>query len=210
MIFMDIKEVLDALDKAKDPKQSYGGSSFNVGYHTLKLRDKVYKGQRNNTVRLSDVDFDFKDKSVLDLGCNVGGMLHELSPIIQYGVGVDYNIDCINAANAIRDYNGTYNIHFYQFDLCKQPIEQIRSFVMEDKIDICFFLSMIMWIKNWRDVLNYLKLISNYLLIELNGDNQDVQLGVVKTIYSNVSLIYDKSLDDPGQHNRKLYICNDI
>jgi SAM-dependent methyltransferase len=207
---MTKEKVLRMAMHAKNPKQPYGGTKYDAGYHTLKLKGEVYKGQRDNQMRLVDVKFDFKDKTVLDIGCNVGGMLHELAPVIRYGVGIDRDFNCINTANLIRDYNDTHNINFYNFDLDNRPISNVSGFVLSEKIDICFFLSMIMWIKNWREVLNYIKSISNHLLIELNGENQDAQLEVIKTIYTNVDLIYAKSLDDPGQHDRRLYICNAI
>lgn len=142
------------------------------------------------------------------MGCNVGGILHKLAPIIRYGVGIDYNSDCINAANIIRDYNGTNNINFYRFDLNNQNLLNIKNFILSDKIDICFFLSMIKWIDRWIEVLEFLKSISNNLLIELNGSDQDAQEKIIKRIYPNISLIYNKSLDDPGQHNRRLLLCN--
>ncbi len=205
---MDTDKVLEIIECAKDRKKSYGGSTFHAGYHTLNLRGELYKGQRDNPMRLSKVKFDFKNKVVLDIGCNVGGMLHELAPIIKYGVGVDYNHDCINAANLIRDYNNTHNINFYRFDLNNQDVLNIKNFILSDKVDICFFLSMIKWIKNWPKVIKFAKSISNNLLIELNGKDQDNQEKIIREIYPKVSLVYSKSMDDPGQHNRRLLLCN--
>lgn len=207
---ISIDKILKVIAYAKNPKQPYGGTGFDAGYHTLNLKGSLYKGQRNNTMRLSNVSFDFKNKVVLDIGCNVGGMLHELSPIIRYGVGIDRDVNCINAANLIRDYNNTHNINFYSFDLINRPVSEMYDFVLQDKVDICLFLSMTMWIPNWVGVVKYLKSISDNLMIELNGNNQDDQEKIIRKMYPKVSLVYDKSLDDIGQQDRRLLICNAI
>jgi len=207
---MKVEKVLRAISHTKDAKKSYSGKGFYAGYHSLDLRGKLYKGQRDNSMRLSKVGFDFKDKTVLDMGCNVGGMLHELAPVIRYGVGMDYNYDCVNAANLIRDYNGTHNINFYKFNLNTQDLSEIMDFVLLDKIDICFFLSMIKWVDRWVEIIEFSKSISDNLLIELNGSDQDAQEKIIRGIYSNVTLVYNKSLDDPGQHNRRLLLCNGL
>jgi len=207
---MNVAKVLNSIIYAKNPKQPYGGATFEHGYHSLVLGGTLYKGQRDNSMRMSSIPFDFKDKVVLDVGCNVGGMLHEIAPVIRYGVGIDRDANYINAANVIRDYNNTHNINFYSFDLSERPVSEIDSFVLLDKIDICFFLSMTMWLKNWIDIVVYLKSISDNLLIELNGSDQDEQEVVIRKMYENVLLVYNKSLDDKGQQDRRLLLCNDI
>ena len=89
-----------------------------------------------------------------------------------------------------------------------QDILDIENFILSDKVDICFFLSMIKWVDNWTEVIKFTKLISDNLLIELNGDRQDNQEKIIRKIYPKVSLVYNKSMDDPGQHNRRLLLCH--
>ena len=54
------------------------GKGYETGYHSLKIGDITLKGQRNPEKRLSNVNYDFTNKRVLDLGCNRGGMLFEI------------------------------------------------------------------------------------------------------------------------------------
>lgn len=200
------EKVLRVSNYAKDPTKSYGGKSFYSGYHDLKLKGNVYKGQRDNSVRLSNIKYDFKDKVVLDIGCNSGGILHELAPIIKYGVGIDSNYNYINLANLIKDCNQTYNVNFYTFNLDKQNISNISDLVLKDKIDVCFFLSMAKWVKNWIEVVKYCSLISPVLFFETNGSRkeQNTQEKVVRQYYPNTIIVYKQSLDDVSQHDRRL------
>jgi SAM-dependent methyltransferase len=206
MIPKEVDKILRVSNYAKDPTKSYGGSKFYSGYHDLNLRGVLYKGQRSNSVRLSKVNFDFKNKVVLDIGCNVGGVLHELAPLIQYGVGIDNDSKYVNTANLIRDYNHTNNINFYVFDLDKQNLSSIQDFVLLDKVDVCFFLSMAKWVKKWVEVVKFCSSICDTILFETNGSDQERQEQIVRKIYSNVSLVYDKSMDDVSQHKRRLLL----
>lgn len=205
---MSIKEekILRVCNYAKDPTKSYGGKSFYTGYHDIKLGGTVYKGQRSNSVRLSNIKYDFKDKVVFDIGCNSGGVLHELAPIIKYGVGIDSNPNYINVANIIKDYNQTNNINFYTFNLDKQNIPNLSDFILQDKVDVCFFLSMAKWVKKWVEVVRYCSTICNVILFETNGNRkeQNTQEKVVRQYYPNTTIIYKQSLDDVSQHDRRL------
>ena len=53
----------------------WNGKGYESGYHTLKIEDTKLNGQRNPEQRLLNVNYNFTDKKVLDLGCNKGGML---------------------------------------------------------------------------------------------------------------------------------------
>jgi SAM-dependent methyltransferase len=209
MISKEVENILRAANYAKDPTKSYGGSKFYSGYHDLNLKGTIYKGQRDNSIRLSKINYDFKDKVVLDIGCNVGGVLHELSYKIKFGVGIDINPNYINVANLIRDYNETKNLQFYVFDLDKTSLLKILEyFIPENKIDICCFLSMAKWVKKWAEVVKFCSSICNDILFETNGNitEQNRQEQIVRKNYTNVNIVYNKSLDDVSQHNRKLLL----
>jgi len=66
-----------------------------------------------------------------------------------------------------------------------------------------------MWVENWKEVIKLTKEISSYLIFESNGkpEQQDEQVEFIKTIYSKIELINEKSEDDPSQKNRRLYLC---
>ena len=205
-----IEKILNIVKRSRDPNESYGGIKFPYGYHSLNLRGVKFVGQRNNYSRLENVSFDFKNKTVLDIGCNSGGVLHSLHCSIKYGIGVDINKNYINIANLIKDYNNINNLHFYTFDIENQELENLKDFILTDKVDICFFLSMSKWIRNWTEVVNFCYSLCPTLLFESNGENQNNQERIVRNIYSDVTLIKDESLDGKSQKKRKLFLCKKI
>jgi len=211
---LTVGKVLGLLNYAKTSGKSYDGSLYKSGYHSLKLKGYYFRGQRECSLRLQNVSYDFSNKVVLDLGCNVGGMLHILSDKIKMGVGIDYDYRLINVANAIKTINGATNLSFYCFDLEKEDLSLINNFILSDdgKVDICFLLSVCMWIKNWREVIRFTALISNNLLFETNGTKQQQmeQLQELKKYYKEINFIEEVSKDDPGQPNRKLLFCTNV
>jgi len=161
-----------------------------------------FAGQRDCQKRLEPVLDKFKDKVVLDLGCNIGGMLHTLAPHIKYGVGFDNNAKYINVANMISRLNHTDHLDFFVFDLDKD-LEYLKHFIYLP-IDICLMLSIAKWVKRWKELITLLK--PKTLLFETNGYTQGEQIKFLETLY-NVEYITKRSTDDPLQHNRILLLC---
>ncbi len=189
----------------------YAGGRFDSGYQTIKVKDESFQGQRDNAERLSLVDYEFKDKVVLDIGCNMGGMLHEIAEDIEYGVGVDFNSKCINAANFIAAVNNSHNLKFFTFDLEKENINRLWDFVPHDKIDVCFFLALCFWVENWKDIIRFCAQISDNLLFETNAYPEDLKeesINYVKHIYTHVRVLSTQSDDDSVTKGRVLLWCS--
>lgn len=209
------KSVLKLIQYSLGRKRKSFGHGYEAGYHTVNLRGKEFQGQRDMSKRLAQVDYDFKDKTVLDLGCCTGGMLHRLAPKIKNGIGVDYNYKCINAANRISTFNGTQNLSFYTLNLDKEPLKLLNYFVDTDHLDICFVLSIALWVKKWREVVQWCYESSDSLLYEAHGkeDFQKRQIDHIKSIYPHVSTVALKAVDDhessksKGKLNRKTFLC---
>jgi SAM-dependent methyltransferase len=162
--------IVNIINYSKDVKKSYGGKTYEFGYHTLHIGDEVLHGQRNNSMRIISIPYSFENKVVLDIGCGPGGMLHTLSSIITFGVGVDFNPRLINLANAVKQYNGLTNIAFYVFDVENEPLPFMLNFLDKyEKIDVCLFLSLAKWVKSWKKVVQYCKSIASMLVFESNG-----------------------------------------
>lgn len=207
----DVEKILHLLAYSKN-NGAYGASGFAAGYHSIKLGENYLQGQRDPAKRLQCVPYDFNDKTVLDIGSNLGGMLFAVADKIKYGVGIDINSRMINVANRLKAYLGYGNkLNFYVFDLVSEDLNIISDFFPCKKVDICFLLSVCMWIKNWRNVIDYAYTVSNALLFESNGSKkgQLIQIDYLRSKYKNVHLIKDKSDDDPIQKNRGLYLCYD-
>ena len=201
--------ILNIIKYVKQSGKSYSGKHIDIGYHSIELDGTYHKGQRDCVKRLEycSQHYDFKDKNVLDIGCCIGGMIFPLSSTIKTACGIDFNHRNINAGNAIKQYKKIDNLSFYVFDLDKEDFELIKNFI--PKIDVVFLYSICMWIKKWRELLDFISVNSDVLFIETNGTKkqQMEQLEYCRSKYTNVKNLYEKSLDDKGQHNRKLYMC---
>ncbi|NQX90246.1 MAG: methyltransferase [Halioglobus sp.] len=206
-----LNQVLNVLNYTKHSGQTYSADQFPAGYHTLRLFSQEIRGQRDPKARLAVTPINFVDISVLDVGCNQGGMLFEVADSIRWGVGLDYDSNMVNAATKINFQRSENNLSFYKFDLEKDPLDLIQDFLPEGRVDMVFLLSVCMWIRNWQEVIACLAYISDSMLFESNGSNaqQDEQAVFLKQIYGKVELIAGDSPDDPSQKNRRLYLCSD-
>lgn len=199
-----VTKALNVIRYTKLNKTSYTGHKFDAGYHSFVLDGQQFQGARDGEKRMSNVvGFDFLNKNVLDIGCNMGGVLHSLCSKISYGVGIDVDPKCINAANVVKRVNKIDNLDFYVFNLDVEDLNFINNLWMSEKIDICLFLSVSQHIKKWKDVINFCFNISNCLLFESNGKwhFQDMQLDFVKGLYREVI-----PLGVDGR--RRMFLCN--
>jgi hypothetical protein len=203
-VFRQIKNILNF---TKTSNSHYSAEQFPAAYHTINLNGRQVPGQRDPSKRLASVPIDFQGKTVLDLGCNQGGMIHQIRSLIKWGVGIDYDPRMINAANRIKNVNASENISFYIVDLQSDPLEIISDFMPDGKADICFLLSVCMWLKNWQQVIDFAQSKSNSMLFETNGSPllQAQQVNYLKAKYSVVNMLSAISDDDPIQKSRKLF-----
>ncbi len=207
----EINKALELLHDAKKSGKSYNGCLYESAYHSLTLKGYYFRGQREPNLRLQNFGYDFSQKTVLDLGCNAGGMLHALAHKIKRGIGLDYDFRLIRAANAIKAVNQCPNLYFYQFDLEKEDLASVKKLLGPEShgVDICFLLSICVWIKNWRQVIAFIASISNHLLFEANGTpgQQRQQIQELERHFYHVDLIEKESLDDPNSSQRQLIFC---
>jgi hypothetical protein len=201
------RQIQNILNFTKTSNSHYSAEQFPAAYHTINIKGRQVPGQRDPSKRLASVPIDFHGKSVLDLGCNQGGMIHQVRTLIKWGVGIDYDPRMINAANRIKSVNASENISFYIVDLQNDPLELISDFMPDRKADICFLLSVCMWLKNWQQVIDFAHSKSNSMLFETNGSalQQDQQINYLKAKYSVVNMLSEMSDDDPIQKSRKLF-----
>jgi SAM-dependent methyltransferase len=204
------RQLQNVLNYTKTSGSSYSASIYPAGYHTLRLPDWELPGQRDPRARLDLSGIDFSGKSVLDLGCNQGGMLLPLAPSITWGVGLDYDHRMVNAATRICRQTPHRNLDFYVFDLDREPLELIENFLPDGKADICFLLSVCMWLTRWEDVMRQAARLSSELLFEANGtaEQQRDQVLLLSSLYQDVRQLSDASEDDAVQKQRKLYRCS--
>ena len=205
-----VKKVMNLLNYTKVGSVSYSAGEFDSGYHSFKIDDLEIKGQRNPLLRFEDLPFSLDGLSVLDIGCNQGGMLYAFSNQIRYGIGIDYDSRMINAATKIKAYSKVNNLDYYVFNLESENLDYIKDFLPEEKVDVVLLLSVCMWIKNWREVIDFSAKISDKLVFESNGkaEQQEEQINYLKEVYKHVELIHERSEDDPSQKMRQLLYCS--
>lgn len=205
------RKVCNLLAYTKKSNSPYSAQQFPAGYHTINFDGHLIQGQRNPNERLALVPFDFSGKAVLDIGSNQGGMVLQLADKIRWGIGVDYDHRLVNVANWIAQARSKNNLRFYVFDLEKEPLELIADFLPEAKADICLLLSVCTWIRNWREVIDVAGSLSNAILFESTGTDQqqDEQLAYLQKRYGTVTALANASLDDPRQKRRKLFLLTD-
>jgi hypothetical protein len=205
-----ILDVFRALDAVRHSGEQYSAPVFVAGYHSLDVNGIRFRGQRVCAERLARVPYNFRNKRVLDLGCNVGGMLHALSGTIETGYGIDFNPHCINAAQLIKKVNQSDNLQFYTLNLDRrEDVLLLPAFLHGEKVDICFLLSLCRWLENWRRLIHAAAEISESMLFESNGsaEEQREQVEVLHRYYGNVENVSESSTDDCTVSGRKLYLC---
>jgi SAM-dependent methyltransferase len=94
---------------------------FGENYTSIYINGNlVSEGGRDPYFRLNLVPIDFDNKTVLDLGCNCGGMLFALCDKIKKGFGFEVNQHAIDFANSIRKDFHIENLEFSVKDLEKK------------------------------------------------------------------------------------------
>lgn len=207
-----IGQVRNLLAYTKTSNSAYNAQEFPAGYHSISINGEELRGQREPRVRIDLAPVDFKGKSVLDIGCNQGGMLFQIRDEVRWGVGIDFDPRMVNAANRIKSALGDERLSFYVFDLEREPLELIQDLLPDGKADVCFLLSVCMWIANWRQVIDFASRHSGSMLFETNGSDQqqEEQVAYLHQKYRSVLKLSNESVDDPGQKKRQLYFLDDI
>jgi hypothetical protein len=204
-------QVRNLLDYTKTSNTIYAGREFPAGYNTIDVLGVRLSGQREPERRLRMAPIDFTGKTVLDIGCNQGGMLLPIRDKVKWAVGVDYDPHMINVANKIKFVTGAGNLSFFVIDLEHESLDIIRDFLPDLQVDVAFLLSVCMWIENWREVIDFAQGISSSMLFETNGTPQQQrdQLSYLERKYHSVQALSESSTDDPRQKNRALYFLSD-
>lgn len=186
--------------------QLYNGwenSRTTYGYHSFNLEGIDIQGQRTPKLRLNEFKkhVSFKDKIVVDIGCNVGGMLFHI-PDLKKGYGFDYDDKCIVAANNIANILDRKELLFSTIDLDKVPHNSLMNYINE-KIDIVFLLSLGKWISTHNDLYKFFVKQGADIILELNNNRKDKkQLEVFKELGLEPKLIIEGSPDDNTEDNK--------
>lgn len=191
----------------KHPNGWHNRTEF--GYHSFHIQTIDIEGQRNPVRRFEKIKkhYDFTNKTVLDLGCNTGGMLFHI-PEIKKGTGIDFDGLCIDSCNVWKDWlMFTADYEFHKIDLNKFAVN-IWCQEQSLKPDIIFLLSLGSWIQNWRALYTSCFECAPLLLLETNNDKEGApQLELFRLLGGTITCISENSDDDmTGNINRKTYL----
>ena len=188
----------------------WGNGRGDFGYHSFNIFNMNFKGQRTPNIRLEIIKkhIDLKNKNILDVGCNSGGMLLHLFDINK-GYGIDYDINCINFANSMHKLLKFNNeINFIQRDLDKIDMDS----EIKIDIDIIFLFSLGSWIEKWKYIYEWCLKKSRIIIFETNNDKEGKkQIELFKRHNCKINLISESSDDDTtGNNKRKMYLINTV
>ena len=180
------------------------------GYHSFNISNIKLLGQRQPWIRLNKIKkhYDFTDKTIIDFGCNTGGMVFHL-PELKRAIGLDFNKDCIDACNYISSViNCNTKYLFKQQDL---NIFNLKHFLKDnniDNVDVIFLLSLGSWINNWKALYTQCLEICDNIILETNNDKEGIpQLKLFENLNCLIKVIDNSSHDDTTNNfSRKTYL----
>lgn len=205
----DRARILNILNYTKTSGSSYSAKDHPAGYHEITIGSETFSGQRSPHARLQHVPLDFNGKTLLDIGCNQGGMVFALHDKIGWGVGLDFDYRMVNACNLIRTAKQIENCSFYVFDIDRDPHDLVLDLLPQKRVDVVFFLAVAMWVEKWREIILFSAGISNLMVFETNGSDvqQEEQIAFLRQTYREVTILAKASEDDAGQKMRQLVIA---
>ena len=177
------------------------------GYHSIQIGNVNLTGQRNPNERLAILRqfIDFKDKVVVDLGCNVGGMLHHLAEA-KHAYGFEFDQRCVKAATRIAEIFHLPET-FYQADLNTfQPNVTFNTFV--HKPDVVFLFNIGSWVGKWPKLYRAVAETGvPIIVLETNNDIEGKpQLELFRRVGRKTQLLSQAIDDMTGNFRRKTYL----
>ncbi len=202
--------------------KTYAGSSLRNGklYHDLPFKGmegfSAHRGRTRARIEQIASLVDVYDKSIVDIGCSVGGIsLGMVEKGAEFVNGIDYDIDSLNVAReASRALGFNGNTSFLADNI---NIENIKF--IED-IDIVIWLSQWMWfvkqhgLETGKQALFEISRNNKMLVFESAADDAMAAIkgatqGTIKEwLYENTCYDVIEEHDSVGGwHDRKLFVC---
>lgn len=118
--YRNLRKEMFYIIKNDNSTLDYGSGYFYQNCPTINLSGLRNTKYRSETLRLKEIA---KDKSILDIGCNIGSMIfYELKG--HFVDGIEYNKYCVEAANCVKKYLELKKIKFFCHDFLKYKFEK--------------------------------------------------------------------------------------
>ena len=125
------------IQKIKSSSLAWKYSGLTYRWSVLATRGKYLTFDEyleNSIEKMKSLLIDFQGKSLLELGCGIGGNLLCISTIIKSGVGLDINNLYIKRAKKFQKKMNLHNLDFICYDG--------RNISLQNKFDIIFSLNV--------------------------------------------------------------------
>jgi acetyltransferase-like isoleucine patch superfamily enzyme/SAM-dependent methyltransferase/predicted Ser/Thr protein kinase len=173
--------------------------SEDVGQRNIKKRLKAFKIEKKN----------IEGKNILDIGSNIGGILLEIQKLgPNKMIGLEYDSEKVQIAQAIAKMHNLKNIQFEQMDV------ESKFFYdnFNDQFDIVFCLAVIEHLKDKENFIKKLyQLCSGTLFLEGNSGTDSEELINLLEKYGFINVNYIGLSNDEknsANNNRPLFIAS--
>jgi 2-polyprenyl-3-methyl-5-hydroxy-6-metoxy-1,4-benzoquinol methylase len=192
------------------------GAQFPYGkretqYQAYELDGAVIGGGRDSCRnRLAEMNLPagfFEGKSILDLGCNIGGfcfLARELGAV--YALGIDMNDESVEGAKYLRDYHGIQQTDFFTSDLeARNLAALIEAVSRRSRFDVVLAFSIVQHLKNQDAFLDFLsRLAAGHVVFEGHAnETENTYLGKLRRRFSEVEFRGFSS----DRNRRPLFLC---
>src|SRR3989344_8855964 len=148
-IFIRLKKILKNKFSKKSviySEKMYPGSSDNkkLFYHNVPFSGEIIHFIRDNSPERLNIllmNQDFKNKRVLDLGCNIGFFAFSIANQAREVIGVDYDQVAINKAKELSKKYNVKNVRFISKEITENLLKDLGHF------DVVLCLSVLPWLK---------------------------------------------------------------
>ena len=138
----------DIINKIKILNFCSQGSGMGSIYHEIPFSEfcniKSRRDINDERLKLMLLNGDFKEKKVLDIGCNIGYFCFKLANEGATCYGVDFDKDSIELAKMLSEYKGIKNVNFYDEKFDENFVEKILY--ETNGVDVIILTSVNHWL----------------------------------------------------------------
>lgn len=156
----------EIIEQVKNQLSSWG----QYIYHTTYVDGGKYDGIRDCMKRITKMHFNPRCR-ILDLGCNMAGMIWPYRLYFGQAVGVERDTNVFNyCQNMAQIYNVAKKVKFIQHDLNKiDELDYLGEF------DVIFCLAITQHLAEWKKVIKWAHDHGKILFIEYNGQPAQIK-----------------------------------